>query len=129
MAKPVDSSDLTKKQRRASLQDLMFLAKKHCGRIMTRGCADGRKQRETTKKEDASAPTVTIEAVMLSAVIDALEERDVATADTPGGFMQADIDKVAHVKFEGETAEMLVQRCVENASEMKMENRSCALSF
>ena len=87
----------------------MFLTKKRCGRIKARGCADGRKQRETTKKEDASAPTVSIEAVMLSAVIDAMEERDVATVDIPGAFMQADIDEVVHVKFEGEIAEMLVK--------------------
>jgi hypothetical protein len=46
---------------------------------------------------------------MLSAVIEVMEERDVATADTPGAFMQADIDEVAHVKFEGEMAEMLVK--------------------
>ena len=87
----------------------MFLTKKRCGRIKARGCADGRKQRETTKKEDASAPAASIEAVMLSAVIDALAERDVATADMPGAFMQADIDEVARVKFEGKIAEMLVK--------------------
>jgi hypothetical protein len=87
----------------------MFLTRKRCGREKARGCADSRKQRETTKKEDASAPTVAIEAVMLSAVIDAMEERDVATVDIPGAFMQADIDEVVHVKFEGEMAEMLVK--------------------
>jgi hypothetical protein len=87
----------------------MFLTKKHCGRIKARGCADGRKQRETTRKEDASAPTVSVEAVMFSATIDAMEGRDVATVDIPGAFMQADIDEVVHVKFEGETAEMLVK--------------------
>jgi hypothetical protein len=109
VAKRVDSSKLSREEKRASLRYLMFLTRKRCGRVKARGCADGRKQRETTKKEDASAPTVAIEAVMLSAVIDAVEERDVATADTPGAFMQADIDKVAHVKFEGEIAEMLVK--------------------
>ncbi len=87
----------------------MFLTKKRCGRIKARLCADGRKQRETTSKEDASAPTVPIEAVMLSTVIDAMEERDVATVDIPGAFMQADIDEVVHVEFEGEIAEMLVK--------------------
>jgi hypothetical protein len=56
VAKPVDGNDLTKDQKRASLRYLMFLTKKRCGRIKARGCADGRKQRETTKKEDASAP-------------------------------------------------------------------------
>jgi hypothetical protein len=87
----------------------MFLTKKRFGKIKARGCADGRKQREMANKEDASAPTVSIEAVMLSATIDAMEERDVATVDIPGAFMQADIDEVVHVKFEGEIAEMLVK--------------------
>ena len=50
-----------------------------------------------------------IESVMLSAVIDANEERDVVTLDIPGAFMQADIDDVVHVKLEGEIAEMLVK--------------------
>jgi hypothetical protein len=109
VSKPVDGDNLTKDQKRASLRYLMFLTKKRCGRIKARGCADGRKQRETTSKEDASAPTVSIEAVMLSAVIDSMEGRDVATVDIPGAFMQADIDEVVHVKFEGEIAEMLVK--------------------
>jgi hypothetical protein len=46
---------------------------------------------------------------MLSATIDAIEERDVAKVDIPGVFMQADIDEVVHVIFEGEIAEMLVR--------------------
>ena len=46
---------------------------------------------------------------MLSATIDAAEGRDVATLDIPAAFMQADIDEVVHVKFEGEMAEMLVK--------------------
>jgi hypothetical protein len=109
VAKPVDGSHLTRDQKRASLRYLMFLTKKRCGRIKARGCADGRKQRETTSKAEAAAPTVAIESVMLSATIDAVEERDVATVDIPGAFMQADIDEVVHVKFEGEIAEMLVR--------------------
>jgi hypothetical protein len=109
VSKPVDGNDLTREQKRASPRYLMFLTKKRCGRIKARGCADGRKQRETTSKEEASAPTVATKAVMLSATIDAMEERDIATADIPGAFMQADIDEVVHVKFEGEIAEMLVK--------------------
>jgi hypothetical protein len=86
----------------------MFMSKKRCGRIKARGCADGRKQRETTSKEEASSPTVAIESVMLSITIDTMEECDVATVDILGAFIQADIDEVVHVRFEGEIAEMLV---------------------
>jgi hypothetical protein len=46
---------------------------------------------------------------MLSATIDAMEERDVATVDISGAFMQADIDEVVHVRFEGEIAKMIVR--------------------
>jgi Reverse transcriptase (RNA-dependent DNA polymerase) len=87
----------------------MFLKKKRCGKIKGRGCADGRKQREYTSKEDASSPTVLIEAVMLSCVIDALKKRDVATVDIPGAFMQADMDKMVHMQREGTMAELLAR--------------------
>ena len=87
----------------------MFLKKKRNGSIKGRGCADGRKQRLYTAKEDASSPTVAIESVMLSSVIDAKENRDVATVDIPGAFMQADMDDVVHMRLEGKMAELLVK--------------------
>ena len=74
-----------------------------------RGCADGRKQRAYTNKEEASSPTVAIESVLLSCVIDAMEGRDVATIDIPGAFMQADMEDVVHMKLEGKMAELLVR--------------------
>jgi hypothetical protein len=95
--------------KRAALQYLMFLKQKRNGTIKGRGCADGRKQRQYTAKEDASSPTVAIESVMLSSVIDAMEGRDVATVDIPGAFMQADMDDLVHMKLEGKMAELLVR--------------------
>ena len=62
-----------------------------------------------TAKEEASSPTVSIEAVMLTCAIDAHEERDVATVDIPGAFMQADMDEVVHMRLEGQMAELLAQ--------------------
>ena len=87
----------------------MFLKQKRNETIKGRGCADGRKQRQYTTKEEASSPTVAIESVMLSCVLDALEERDVATVDIPGAFMQADMDDLVHMKLEGKMAELLVR--------------------
>ena len=52
---------------------LMFLKKKRCGKIKEWGCADGRKQRAYTAKEDVASPTVATEALFLTAVIDAVE--------------------------------------------------------
>jgi hypothetical protein len=107
--KPLDSNKITKVQKRASLRYLMFMSKKQCWKSKARGCAYGRKQRETRSKKEASSATVAIKSIVLSAIIDAMKERDLATVDIPGAFMQADIDEVVHVRFEGEIAEMLVR--------------------
>jgi Reverse transcriptase (RNA-dependent DNA polymerase) len=104
---PVKNESLSSEDKRAALEYLMFLKKKRCGKIKGRGCADGRKQRLYTAKEEASSPTVAIESVMLSCVIDAKEQRDVATVDIPGAFMQADMDEVVHMRLEGKMAELL----------------------
>jgi Reverse transcriptase (RNA-dependent DNA polymerase) len=86
----------------------MFLKRKRCGKIKGRGCADGRKQRLYTAKEEASLPTVAIESIMLSCSIDAAENRDVATLDIPGAFMHADMDDEVYMILEGKMAELLV---------------------
>eukprot|EP00957_Ditylum_brightwellii_P043642 3308607-Ditylum_brightwellii.AAC.1 len=106
---PKDPEKLTHEEKNRSLQYLMFLTKKRCGRIKGRGCADRNKQRSHIPKDDASAPTVAIESLMLSCLIDAKEGRDVAIIDIPGALMQADIDEIVHMKFEGTMAELLTK--------------------
>ena len=107
--KPVMYHTLTSDERYRALQYLMFLKKKRCGTIKGRGCADGRKQRLYKSKNETSAPTVSIEAFMLSCSIDALEGRSVTTADIPGAFMQANIDETVHMKIEGPLADLLIE--------------------
>jgi hypothetical protein len=106
---PIMANELSDEDKRRSLPYLMFLKKKRCGTIKGRGCADGRKQREYMTKEEVSAPTVSIESVFLSCAIDSKEGRDVATADIPGAFMQADMDELIHVKLQGAMAELAVR--------------------
>ena len=55
------------------------------------------------------SPTVSTEAVFLTALVDAQEGRHVATVDVPGAFMQADMDELVHVKLEGKMAELLLE--------------------
>ena len=50
-------------------------------------------------KEEAASPTVSTEAVFLTAIIDALEGRDTAIVNLPGAFMQANMDDLVHVRF------------------------------
>jgi hypothetical protein len=107
--KPNPSTELTREQKRAALAYLMFMKRKRCGRLKGRGCADGRKQRKFTAREDAALPTVSTEAIFLTAVIDAFEKRDVAIIDLPGAFMQADMDEQVHVRFVGTIVDLLLE--------------------
>ena len=103
------SGELTTAQKKAALKYLMFLKQKRCGKIKGRGCADGRKQRLYKSKEETTSPTITTEALFITCLMDALENRYVATCDVPGAFMHSDIDEQVHLKLEGEIAELLVK--------------------
>jgi hypothetical protein len=87
----------------------MFLKEKRCGKIKGRGCADGRPHRDYMSKEDTSSPTVATEALMLTCVIEAIENQDVATCDIPGAFMQSDMKGKVIVKLEGVMAEVIIK--------------------
>ena len=90
---PIETSTLSEAERKDAINQLMFMIEKRCGKIKARSCVDGRKQREYIKKEDASSPTVSLEAIMLTMAIEAAEGREVATIDIPGAFLHADIDE------------------------------------
>ena len=54
--------------------------------------AGGNTQREYLTKEDASSPTVSTQAVLLTSIVDAHERRDVAVIDIPNAFIQTRVD-------------------------------------
>ena len=87
----------------------MFLKRKRCGKIKGRGCADGRKQRAFIAKEDASSPTVATEAVFMTAILDAMERREVAVIDIPGAFMQAIMDPGVYMRITGLMVTLLLE--------------------
>jgi hypothetical protein len=105
---PVKAESLSQEEKHKALGYLMFLKEKRTGKIKGRGCADGRKQRLYTTKQEATSPTVAIESILLSCVIDAEEGRHVATVDIPGAFMQADMDETIHMKLEGTMVDLLL---------------------
>ena len=61
------------------------------------GVADGKKQQEKIEPKDVTSPTISTEAVMLTATIDTLEGRDLAVVDIPGAYLSADMDNEVHV--------------------------------
>ena len=105
---PKDPTTLSRDDRRKALASLMFLTKKRTGKVKARGCADGSKQREHIPKEEATAPTVTSDAIFIQSTIFAHEGRDVATCDIPGAFLQADNPDYVLMRLDGILAELMV---------------------
>ena len=100
---------LSRGEKSGALNYLMFIKQKRRGRIKAQGCVDGRKQRIHTMKQEASSPTVAIESLLLTCVIDVREHRDVAVVDIPGAFMQVDMDELIFMRVDGKMAEIMVR--------------------
>ncbi len=85
-----------------------FSQKSAQGKIKAHGCADGSKQREHIAKEEAMAPTVSTEAILLQCNIFAHEQRGVATCDIPDAFLQANNPDYVLMHLDGILAELMV---------------------
>ena len=80
--------DLSKTQKDKIIQSHIFVEQKRDGKIKARKVIGGDRQRDYITKEDVSSPTMSEEAVMLTCVIKAQEDRDVAIVDIPNVFAQ-----------------------------------------
>ena len=110
--KPMQWKKLTEAQRQTVLESHMFLKEKRDGKIKGRTVAGGNKQRDYISKEDASSPTVATESVLLTCIIDAEEERDVAVVDIPNAFVQTRVEDekdMAIIKLRGVLVDILVE--------------------
>ena len=109
---PAHARDLTPQQKRDALRAINLIKEKRCGKLKGRTCADGSSQRGQYTKEQTTSPTVSTDALMLSLMIDALEERDVATADVVGAYLLADMDEFVLIKLTGDAVDIM---CKANA--------------
>ncbi len=107
--RPCDPHKLTRTERRQALSSVMFLTEKRTGKVKARCAANGSVQRQHIAKEEATAPTVTSEAIFIQGTIFAHEHRDVATCDIPGAFLQADNPDYVLMRLDGILAELLVK--------------------
>jgi hypothetical protein len=106
---------MTQLERRKAQQALMFLGEKQGGTVKGRMVYNGKPTREWLFREDSASPTGALESIMLTAVIDAHEERVVMTCNIPNAFIQAlmpevkDGDERVMMKITGVLVNMLVE--------------------
>ena len=119
---PKKASDMTRQEKLEALRSVIFLKKKRCGQIKGRLCADRRPQQKLYQKNDAASPTVKTESVMLTAVQEADEGRDVAVVDIPGAFLNAYLEEVVYMRLEGVVADALIMIAPEVYGPMANKN-------
>ena len=84
------------------------MIKEKCnGRQKGRSVADGRPQRQLYTKDETSSPSATPESVLLTALIDAVEDRHVAVADITGTYLNADMDDFVLIQLLGDDVDMM----------------------
>ncbi len=76
---PKSIADMTLLEQRKAQQALMFLGEKRDGTVKGRMVYNGKPTREWLSREDSASPIAALKSIMLTAVIDAHEERDVMT--------------------------------------------------
>jgi hypothetical protein len=86
---PASIKKMIQAERKKLQVALMFLGEKRDGTIKGRMVYTGKPTREWLSREDSASPTAALESIMLTAVIDAHEGRDVMTCDIPNAFIQA----------------------------------------
>ena len=107
VVKPQESSTMTKEQKKNSLPCLMFLTEKRDETIKTRMCVDGSTQE--MDKDEIAAPTISTDALFITLIIDAEEERDIATINVQGAFLQTAAKPGNYIKFTGSMVGILCQ--------------------
>ena len=94
VVEPLTYNSLTKKEKKEALDAINLIKEKRDGSLKGRSCANGAKQRRFLKGDEVySSPTVSNESLLTTSVIDAVERRDVATADVPGAYLHAEFPK------------------------------------
>jgi hypothetical protein len=104
---PIKPESLNLEEKKKPLLYLMFLKQKRHRKIKGCGYADWRRQRLDKTRDEVSSPTVSVEAVFLTSVIESTVGRDVATIDIPGAFMHVDMDETIYMRIDGPPVELL----------------------
>ena len=104
---PIQATDLTDTQQAKALRIINLIKEKRDGRLKGRSVADGRPQRELYTKDETSSPTATPESVLLTTLIDAVEDRHVIVADVTGAYLNADMNNFVLIRLVGDDVDMM----------------------
>jgi hypothetical protein len=123
---PVDPATLTKVEKKGALRAINLIKEKRDGRLRGRTVADGRPQKDLYPKSETASPTVATDALMLTVMADAHENRDVGTADVAAAYLRVAMKDFVIMKFTGDSVDILCEMnpeyrkfvCIENGQKV-----------
>lgn len=120
----IDPEGLTPEVKWKALRAINLIKEKRNGNIKGRTVADGSSHRKIVPREEASSPTVSLEALLATLTIDAHENRDVAIFDVPGAYLHADLPegKLVLLKIEGQFVDIMCEVNPEFLPDVRYEN-------
>ena len=104
---PIHAADLTETQQTSALRIINLIREKRNKRLKGRSVADGRPQCMLNTKDKTSSPTATPESVLLTAMIDAVEDRHVVVVDVTGAYLNAHMDDFVLIRLSGDDVDMM----------------------
>ena len=91
---PISPDSISSDDKKKALEVVNLIKEKRDGKIEGRTCANGAKQRIYVKEGDIIfSPTVSLESIMTTLVIDDYEKRYFTIADVPGSYFHAKMPK------------------------------------
>jgi len=102
-----NARELTREQKGNALHAINLITKKQDGRIKGRTVADGSVQKDMYEKSQTASLTIPTDALLISLIIDAHEQRDVAVADVVAAYLKADMSDYMLLKFTGESVDIM----------------------
>ena len=91
----------------------MFLTQKHDDTIKEQMVQNGKSTCEWLSKEDLASPTILLESIMLTTIVNIKEQQDVMGADIPNTFIQVHMPEI---KNGAEQVVMMITRWREDGS-------------
>ena len=88
---------------------ITMVKEKRDGVMKARACGDGRKQRRWISKEDVTSSTIHMESLLMSLIIDAREDRNIATADVVRVYLLTTMEDYVLLRLTGDTVNMMCQ--------------------
>ena len=112
VVKPIDPNSITAEEEKDALEAISLIKQKRSGVVKGRMCANGSKQRQFLGLyESVASPTISLEAILATLIIDAYEGRSIAVFDVPGAYLHAPMleGKCVIMRIRGDFMDMMIQ--------------------